>query len=358
VIIEVDKSSAMDFSETIEVKVFDKDEQFSMDSYFFAYFHDLPVALDQIRDAVRTYRTSPHAAAAEILDTTHTRASSTPGQPSTERARTLSSPNVISKLSQIGGGFSFTSLLRPFHDTTSQSENTESPKDGGKIVTRSDEDFMHISKRASFVPFTSSPRPITPPPTTEAEHKTSEKNQVPASSPPATLEHTYPPSSLPQDVVSVSSSEGISTGYWNVGVPLWLRGSTKKIFNMPFGGSNHESSRPGMSSVYCSVPSSRSSNQNDLGYSVLETPETSIDPDVVDKFHSLFAFDEREALLGCELWFSNVSPSAFDCAFKDFSGYIYRLLPVYGRIYVSTNYFCFRSSGPLTTKTWVSYSHD
>ena len=34
----------MDFSETIEVKVVDKNEQYSVDSYFFAYFHDLPQA--------------------------------------------------------------------------------------------------------------------------------------------------------------------------------------------------------------------------------------------------------------------------------------------------------------------------
>lgn len=37
-----------------------------------------------------------------------------------------------------------------------------------------------------------------------------------------------------------------------------------------------------------------------------------------------------------------------------FPGYIFRLLPVYGRLYISTNYFAFRSSGPLTSRTTVS----
>src|SRR6266436_6826723 len=37
----------------------------------------------------------------------------------------------------------------------------------------------------------------------------------------------------------------------------------------------------------------------------------------------------------------------------DFSGYIYSLLPVYGRLFISLNYFCFKSSGPLTSRTRV-----
>ena len=45
----------MDFSETIEVKVIDKGDS-SVESYFFAYFHELQTALEQIRDAVRSSR--------------------------------------------------------------------------------------------------------------------------------------------------------------------------------------------------------------------------------------------------------------------------------------------------------------
>jgi hypothetical protein len=36
----------------------------------------------------------------------------------------------------------------------------------------------------------------------------------------------------------------------------------------------------------------------------------------------------------------------------DFPGYIYRLLPVHGRLYVSANYFCFKA-GALASKTKV-----
>jgi sterol 3beta-glucosyltransferase len=43
----------------------------------------------------------------------------------------------------------------------------------------------------------------------------------------------------------------------------------------------------------------------------------------------------------------------------DFPGFIYRVIPVPGRLYVSTNYFCFKSTGPLASRTRVSviYSH-
>ncbi|KAG9094230.1 Sterol 3-beta-glucosyltransferase, partial [Ceratobasidium sp. UAMH 11750] len=52
----VEKSSAMDFSETIEVKVIDKEEHFTLDSYFFAYFRDLPAALAQIKEVLKQYQ--------------------------------------------------------------------------------------------------------------------------------------------------------------------------------------------------------------------------------------------------------------------------------------------------------------
>ena len=44
-----------------------------------------------------------------------------------------------------------------------------------------------------------------------------------------------------------------------------------------------------------------------------------------------------------------------DIVCVDFSGYIYRLLPVFGKLYVSTNYFCFKSSGPLAARTRVCH---
>ena len=53
-IVDIERSSALDFSETIEVKVVDKGDSYSVDSYFFAYFHDLQAALEQISSPMST----------------------------------------------------------------------------------------------------------------------------------------------------------------------------------------------------------------------------------------------------------------------------------------------------------------
>ncbi|KAG8901744.1 Sterol 3-beta-glucosyltransferase [Tulasnella sp. 408] len=75
-IIDVEKSGAMDFSDTIEVKVVDKDDNYAIDSYFFAYFHNLPAALIQIKEVIQAYkdRLEMHAGtmvpSATVRDTT------------------------------------------------------------------------------------------------------------------------------------------------------------------------------------------------------------------------------------------------------------------------------------------------
>ncbi|KAG8686054.1 Sterol 3-beta-glucosyltransferase, partial [Ceratobasidium sp. 395] len=66
----VEKSTAMDFSETIEVKVIDKEEHFTLDSYFFAYFRDLPTALAQIKDVLKQYQVITPLVEAQVTDTT------------------------------------------------------------------------------------------------------------------------------------------------------------------------------------------------------------------------------------------------------------------------------------------------
>ncbi|KAJ7770865.1 glycosyltransferase family 1 protein [Mycena maculata] len=322
-ILDVDKSTAMDFSETIEVKVFDKEEHFSVDSYFFAYFHDLPSALDQIRDAVRAHRVQPESAPQMLMDTTAPRALA-PSLP--DRVQSL--PNVEPPKSS----FSISSFLRPFHETISLSR----PSASSLSPTPESEGFTHISRRpnsSSFIPMTSSP--------TDEFDPSLQPGDSPNTITPTNLpEHTYPPSTSfnrddPDHPLIRESSSGSA---WNVGVPSWLRGSRRV-----FGGSSESASVPTASpsrvrEVYSSTltsppPGSRASGLGDLAFSVLQTPDLAVDPDMAEKFHNVFAYDEKETLLGY------------------FPGYIFRLLPVPGRLYISTNYFCFKSTGPLTAKT-------
>lgn len=146
---------------------------------------------------------------------------------------------------------------------------------------------------------------------------------------------------------------------WNVGVPSWLKVSRKGVAaatsNDVIPSAFPESrSDEGVREVYeSSNPGQGTGASSELGYSVLEISEAAVDQEMADKFKAAFAFDDKETLLGCR-W-----PVSFYSMVlivpEDFSGYLYRLLPIFGRLYVSPNYFCFKSTGPLSTKTRVRF---
>jgi sterol 3beta-glucosyltransferase len=99
-------------------------------------------------------------------------------------------------------------------------------------------------------------------------------------------------------------------------MPTWLKMPSKKLLSSPFSSSfglrptiEHSASAPvtteGVSEVLShhqlSMSTSRSSG--DFGYfSILETPESLMDEDTIEKFRTSFAFDEKEKLLGCKLY--------------------------------------------------------
>ncbi|EAU92646.2 UDP-glucose:sterol glycosyltransferase [Coprinopsis cinerea okayama7 len=328
VVLDVELSTAMDFSETIEVKVVDKDDQYSLDSYFFAYFHDMPAALEQIRDAIRTHRAIPeHSQEKTVLDTTVTRS---PPPSALERPSTIASDSVVPKSTS---GFRLSSILKPFSDTISLTRASTASESESQC---SNEEFTYISQRgpSSFVPVTTSPKSITP-----QEQLASQPG--PSSQSLPNPDHTYPPSTFSSSIhPDMSSLTRESTSLWNVGVPSWLK-PTRRVFGSFASSESTPTSYGSMAvkEVYSSpAPSAQGSSLSrmtggDLAYSVLEAPAASIDQDVVDKFRTAFAYDEKETLLGY------------------FPGYIFRLLPVFGRLYVSTNFFCFKSSGPLAVRT-------
>ncbi|TRM60133.1 glycosyltransferase family 1 protein [Schizophyllum amplum] len=306
-ILDVEKSSAMDFSDTIEVKVVDKDDSFSIDSYFFAYFHDMPLALDQIRDAVRTYRSLPEPANPySVMDTTA--ATRTPLPQSIERA--VSAP-AAELPSRAVSAFRLPSLFRTSQPPT--------PDRAGLPDTSDNEEFTHISRRPnSFIPITSSPKQM------NSELDDSSKAATPTQS---TIEHTYPPStSFPSTAPDSPLHSANSGSSWGVGVPSWFKG--KRVF----GGSV-----PQVKEMYTppqTTPNTTGSGSTgDMAFSVLETPELMLDTETTEKFRAAFAYDNKEMLLGY------------------FPGFLFRLLPINGRLYVSTNFFCFKSSGPLATRT-------
>lgn len=326
VVLDVERSSAMDFSETIEVKVVDKGEQehYSVDSYFFAYFQDLSGSLEQIRDVIRSHRSFPEQETyPALLDTTVSRSSPISLQPSTNPLD-ISIPKAVS-------GFRLSSLLKPLSDTLSLGRS------GSNILPETQgDDYTHIYRRgnSSFIPVTTSPK--------STSQDNIESRQDPSRSsvqslPP--LNHTYPPStSRASTYPNESSLSRDSTNSWNVGVPSWFK--SRRVFGA-LAGNNQDSpfDSAGVKEVYSAAtvsspgPINRSGGTGDMAFSVLETPDIAADQEATDKFRAAFAYDEKEILLGY------------------FPGYIYRLLPVSGRLYVSTNFFCFKSSGPLTSRT-------
>ncbi|KAG8220047.1 glycosyltransferase family 1 protein [Butyriboletus roseoflavus] len=328
VILEVDKSSAIEFSETIEIKVFDKEEHGLIDSYFFAYFHDIQDALERIREAVRTNISSLANSPQALLDTTAARhALAAHGM---DRARSLPSPDA-----KTNSSFRLSFLLRPLQEslpsTLTRIYNTPEPPKGT-------EDFTHISKRGSvsFVPLTSSPFPL--PPSSGDVADTSPNG---LSSDSSLRMHTYPPSTSTGDMNSTSFlAKGLAASApWNVGVPSWLKvprkgvGTTSPNSAVPSAFPESQGDE-GVREVYeSSTPGQASGASTELSYSVLETPEAAVDQEMAGKFKAAFAFDDKEMLLGY------------------FAGYLVRLLPIFGRLYVSSNYFCFKSTGPLSTKT-------
>ena len=299
---DIEKSSALEFSEAIEVKVVDKGENFSIvDSYFFAYFQELEAALEQIRDAVRTYRSSSEGLPeATVIDTTGAKviaAFPPTSQPQDETPR-------------LGlTGFRLSSLWRPWSDTTHPNKPT-----APTLEVDTTDDFTHVSKRrSSFIPFTYSPERLTSVLPLGLPSKESgdfpaddDSSQQPTPIAETNSDHTYPPSTSVDP-----SSSGSSLSSW--GRPSWLRIPSRRPFSIHSGNSTtvaeHLPSNPvtsltsgGIADALTSALSNAGSKlMPDLGFSVLDTPEGHVEQEVQDKFRQAFAFDENEKVLGCKL---------------------------------------------------------
>jgi len=293
-IIDVDKSTALDFRETIEVKVVDGIEDLAVDSYFFTYFHDISAALEQIRDAIaRTRPFVPEAqespSAEQLIDTTVSRSNSTSRTGTSEHIQTY--PEATPRSSS---SFRLSSLLRPFQEIPL-----------GRAVTSpgqqdEHEEFTHVEKRdnSSFVPIALPP----PPSDISSTNQTNEFSQSHTTRKAYTipLSHTYPPFTSPGESLAQTTQEQSLATSW-VSVPSWLRMSRRSLGGSSGAGNQQSAEAKAVTEVYSSGThqSSASSQGAELGYSILETPDSSIDPEMIEKFQASFAFDDKEKLFGC-----------------------------------------------------------
>ena len=304
----------MDFSETIEIKVQDKNTDLALDSYFFAYFQDLPLALEQIRDAVRTYRSVPSGRHSPTVVDTTTAGRSATRPLSIDRSPSTPPPEVPPKSSP---SFRLTSFLRPLQETLPLNRSASAPG-----TADANEEFTHIVKKSgsSFVPTTHSGT------TSPSEGEPSGRpSPIPSSTSslttPTASYHTYPPStsaSITDTQGSAPLSASASGGGWTVGMPSmpsWLRVPSRSFFGTPATPARphveHAATTPAGHSLptvtevvssrvsSSSRPTTSTSASGDFGYfSILETPETTVEAETVEKFRQAFAFDDKETLLG------------------------------------------------------------
>ncbi|KAG8861039.1 Sterol 3-beta-glucosyltransferase [Serendipita sp. 411] len=296
-VVDVSKSKAIDFSETIEIKVIDKEDS-CFDSYFFAYFQHIDHAVDQIRAAVKTGKkvlsggiqdavkdTTSHRMSTALPVVELERAASAPASPA-PTSSTLSA--VKEKLSAPVGRLN--SLLK-------SSQHVSEPRTIGRV---------------EGIPLSVSP--------------VSEVGTI------RPTDHTYPPSLVHHNVSNASELSTKSSWSVPVGVPSWIKNPSKLLFSSsPEVGANIAN----VGGIHTSAHQS-TGDRTDFGFSIIDGVDSSaMDPVTVEKFRTAFALDEREPLIA------------------EIPGYLFRVLPVFGRVNISSNYFCFRSSQPLT-KTRVS----
>jgi sterol 3beta-glucosyltransferase len=297
----VDKSSAIDFRETIEVKVVDGSDDLAVDSYFFTYFHDISAALEQIRDAIASTRrfvpaAPQHFNSEQLIDTTVPRSTSNYRAGPLEHAQAY--PDAPTKSPS---AFRLSALLRPFQELP-LGRSTATPAQSDEH-----EEFTHVEKRdnSSFVPIALPATPSDSPGANAVTDPTQSPLTLRSLLPDNSIlaSHTYPPLTSPGEPPAQAPQEPSLATSW-VSVPSWLRMSRRPSVGAS-GTVNQQSAaqRDGkaVTEVYSSGTqlSFGSSHGTDLGYSVLDTPDSAIDAETVEKFQVSFAFDDKERLLGC-----------------------------------------------------------
>ena len=269
--VDVIKSKAMDFSETIEIKVVDKEDN-CLDSYFFAYFHHIDFAVEQIRTALKEAKESPTIQLVQdtVKDTTSHKSST--GLPLVhDLEKTVSAPTPSST----------SSTLISVRETVREKLTAPVGK-LNSLLRPSAQSTPATSRPTSVLSTESSPITITASP----------KN-LPEKLPP---DHTYPPA-----LVHHSASDASTRSSWSVpvGVPNWIKNSSKHFFTSSpeVGPDNVRVDTTDVGGIHTSAHQS-TGDHGELGFSIVDGVDSvALDPATVDKFRAAFALDERETLL-------------------------------------------------------------
>ena len=359
-IMEIEKSPTLEFAETIEVKCVDPEDQISVDSYFFASFQDPERAISSIQRVLDARPSSdlpprPLSPSSIAPSERSTKQDEPTGPLGLKKLGSVLKPLVsrsndkdVESEDHKSSGFSipFLKKNKPSHDSLdtlrvdqghpgSIAEEDEGwdgypPKQSGSAPHGMDEHkggWNSWIKKPTKI-FGASPsqsqsslHPKSPPPITSGFIVRSPSNASAASTLSPTTTRTgrgkrESVTEVVEPVVADSDSDDSDNEDGQRGAPRRPR--------LSFGSE------------------SESGNGRRSEYSLMERSESNQleDDETARKFRAVFALSEKEELIDREC----ILASSAIVLMVDFPGWLYRVLPVSGRFFISTNYFCFRSS--------------
>lgn len=316
-IVEIERSPTLEFAETVEVKVVDPEDAMSVDSYFFAGFNDNDYAFDVMQELLS-------ARPGKALDAPQvpSAAELAQGQAADEQGTRPGSAASYASLSRVG------SLLRPLIGSQDRVSESRVP-----IAAPLQPSLPEVGDSSGF--------------TSGYDSEASSADQSHGGYPPKPVGRP-PPHMLEQP----------SSSSW--GAPGWIRKPAAKLFGTSPSYSDVQTRRrpsrrlrkrkqPSVTEVVePTLPLTTDEEMSDAesprrrqhrrmtsgGSSIIQRLTGSVSDWSVDsetdeasrKFHAIFSMPDTEVLI------------------DDFTGYIYRMVPVHGRFYVSQNFFCFMST--------------
>ncbi|WWC86113.1 uncharacterized protein L201_000984 [Kwoniella dendrophila CBS 6074] len=361
-ILEVERSPTLEFAETIEVKCVDPEDQMSVESYFFASFQDNERAYSKIQYLLEARPTSdlPRVSSAVTLNQT--------GEPLADSVNTIRQSEQTSDGSSSHGiGLKkIGSVLKPLLSRNNDKVNeSDSHKSGLSIPFLSSKN--HKASHDSLETVTDEPileGEVDSPPIDEYDDGYPPRQSGP---PPAGMDHddhrsSWGPSWIRKPATKMFGTSPGSTSTLGKSPPgNQSQSSISGVSRMSTTRSNRRKQNSVTEVVEPAVPGEDYSSDDELtrkpsafsarggagrasfasdassgsqmnnsrsDYSMMEASETGQkeDDETAEKFRSVFALSEKEELI------------------DHFPGYLFRVLPVSGRFFISTNYFCFRSS--------------
>ncbi|GAA6009840.1 hypothetical protein JCM11491_000834 [Sporobolomyces phaffii] len=348
-VIDIERSQSLEFAETIRLRVYDADEGYSIDEYWLSYFKDMDVALEKLNLVLDTFRKlhqegAPTAADNDIEDTTR------------QAVADIDDPADQHKNYRKDRKENKANRRSLTEKMSSMFLNSDAEADAQPRVPKPDTNLTKTTTQGSTLAsklklFSTSSNPATPAsasaatlrPQDDGENATASSTSGPPppighASQPSSSEtlpaaahgHTYPPEPSPQ-----SAAE-----------PPRRTSTLGKIFSASSTGS-----RKILEVVtHSNVPGRKPSKSKTAAEQRPDPEKTVLDETVVEEpasvqqqeegssksvveFRKMFGLSDKEELL------------------EQYPAYLYRGLPISGHVYISTGYFCFRSSGILAVKT-------